>query len=704
MNHHTHELTLVDRARRQFFDDGQAPSSELAPHIGRSWKRCQPMPASQELAEPIGRAELAQRRESAAWLLRCAQPELDGLADHVLGQGCVVILSDASGMILDEIGSPEFLPKAHRVSLEPGVDWSETLRGTNAIGTALYEREALMVLGGEHFLTQNGGLGCAAAPIFTPQGGLAGVLDISGESVHIDAHALGLVRMAASQVEHRLMSSGRGEGQLVRFHGRPSLLGTAREGLLSVVEGEIVGVNRVALELLHGRWNDVLGTPIERIFGARWKRLQDEPGLFAAPTGRQWAVVVEARGNVPRHRPNGLQPGALATLTGEEGSTAPGTAAAAQGTAHPSSRFGAGAEAAAALIGAGSVVSVAQAAPPRHAPAAPAELRSAMPATATVAGSATGPLALLLTRSVRALDQGLPVLVTGETGCGKDYFAKRLHAASRRASGPLVTVNCAALPEALIEAELFGYEEGVFTGARRRGMPGRLREANGGVLFLDEIADMPLLLQSRLLHVLEERVVRPLGSSHDMALDFDLICATHRDLRRSVRDGSFREDLLYRLMGVEAALPALRDRADREALIARLFDEQGGAQKSLRLGHAAREALGRQAWPGNIRQLISVLRLIVALAEPGAEISEADLPANLRAQAGQGLAANEEASPGEGRAHNRHGVPLGASLDAITRDAIQQALAAHGGRVAAAASSLGVHRSTVYRYLAMRKV
>src|SRR5262249_26392919 len=160
-----------------------------------------------------------------------AQPEFDALAEHVVPQGCVVILSDATGLILDEAGSAEFLPKAERVALLPGVEWSEARRGTNAIGTALEERDAVLVLGPEHFLARNGSLGCAAAPILTSRGAPVGVLDVSGEHVRVDAHALSLVRMAAAQVEHRMICRF-DEGELVRFHLRPGLLGTPREGLL----------------------------------------------------------------------------------------------------------------------------------------------------------------------------------------------------------------------------------------------------------------------------------------------------------------------------------------------------------------------------------------------------------------------------------------------------------------------------------------
>lgn len=628
--------SVVERARQRFFIEGVDPGASIPAHVSRSWRRCDglsPLLQLPPVAEPVRQGELSQRREAAAWLRQCAQPELDGLAEHVRGQGCVVILSDARGLILDEVGSPDFLPKAQRIALTPGVDWSESQRGTNAIGTALQERQALMVLGGEHFLAQNGGLGCAAAPIFDARGELVGVLDISGEAVHVDVHALGLVLMAASQVEHRMMSNGERPGQLVRFHRRPGLLGTPREGLLSVLDGQIVGANRTALSLLDMAWDEALGAPVERLLGARWQRLQSAPGLVINPDGRQLAVCIET----PR---------------------------------------------------ASGVVSV----------AAPAARASSAHSTDVrrekVIEASPDALAPQLSQAVRVAAAGLPILVRGETGSGKEVFVRRLHRASARAAGPFVAVNCAALPESLIEAELFGYEDGAFTGARRRGLPGRLREADGGVLFLDEIGDMPLSLQTRLLRVLEDRVVRPLGGARDVAVDFLLVCATHRDLNALVAQGLFRQDLLYRLQGEVVVIPPLRARPDRRAFIAQLMEECGGAAKGLRWTTAALDALDRQPWPGNVRELLSVLRRAVALAEPGATVDVGDL--------GLSAVADEAEVRGAAVASSaaRHQAGL---LAALTEDAIRQALADSGGQVAAAAKRLGLHRSTLYRYLAKRR-
>ncbi|ROH92113.1 sigma-54-dependent Fis family transcriptional regulator [Stagnimonas aquatica] len=286
-----------------------------------------------------------------------------------------------------------------------------------------------------------------------------------------------------------------------------------------------------------------------------------------------------------------------------------------------------------------------------------------------------------LARASRILDADLPVLLQGETGAGKEVFARQLHAACSRAQAPLVAVNCAALPENLIESELFGYEEGAFTGARRRGAVGLLRQAQGGVLFLDEIGDMPLALQSRLLRVLQQREVTPLGGGKPVAVDFRLICATHRDLRQAVAEGRFRADLYYRIAQYTLPLPALREHADLPGLIADLWIRlQAGPPSALPAELMAR--LAAHDWPGNYRELVSCLRALLALAGPDCRLTLDDLPPALRDPPQPFAAVSTEAT-----------------LSALAEGAMRSALAAAEGNVSAAARRLGVSRSTLYRRL-----
>ncbi|MFN3304362.1 MAG: sigma-54-dependent Fis family transcriptional regulator, partial [Roseateles sp.] len=300
----------------------------------------------------------------------------------------------------------------------------------------------------------------------------------------------------------------------------------------------------------------------------------------------------------------------------------------------------------------------------------------------------TGDAALRATldRARRVLDKpAIPLLITGETGTGKDVLARALHASSARRAQPFVAVNCAALPETLIEAELFGYRPGAYTGASRHGAPGRIREAHGGTLFLDEIGDMPLALQARLLRVLEAREVTPLGGGAAVAVDFRLICASHRRLADEVAAGRFREDLYYRLNGLTLALPPLRARTDLAALVERLLQAEA-PERELRVDDEAMALLCRFRWPGNVRQLANVLRTAVAMLDDGeCIVTRRQLAEDLNEAQGS-VSAQIDASSN-------------ADLRQLADTRIRETLAAVDGNVSEAARRLGVSRNTLYRRL-----
>jgi excisionase family DNA binding protein len=276
------------------------------------------------------------------------------------------------------------------------------------------------------------------------------------------------------------------------------------------------------------------------------------------------------------------------------------------------------------------------------------------------------------------------VLITGESGTGKEVVAAALHAASPRRAGPFVPVDCGALPESIIESELFGHERGAFTGAV--GAPGLFRLASGGTLFLDEIGEIPLAVQAKLLRALQTREVRPLGGSAALPVDIRVIGATHRDLAEMVAAGSFRQDLFYRLDVVRLSLPPLRERREDVPLLAQHFLEKHRRSDSPVLGFEpeALAALAARDWPGNVRELENAVESALALAR------------------GERLALHDFALPGRRRAAlapgAEPGIPL--SLDAYERAVLERALRESGGDATQAARRLGIGRSTFYRKLA----
>ena len=320
-----------------------------------------------------------------------------------------------------------------------------------------------------------------------------------------------------------------------------------------------------------------------------------------------------------------------------------------------------------------------------------------------------------LVRKVAGTDS--TVLLTGESGTGKELIARSLHVQSRRATGPFVPVNVGALPESLIESELFGHVRGAFTGATED-RPGLIESADRGTLFLDEIGDMPLATQVKLLRTLESSEVRRVGDNATRLVDIRVIAATHRDLRREVADGRFREDLFYRLNVVQIDLPPLRERREDIGLLASYFLERLSARAGrpgLAFSPEAMQRLERYDYPGNVRELENAIEHAVAVAE-GRTIVTADLPAAIRSPRllPQGASEGFEspARPGEpvGARHGEEeerppvveegGAPRQAwSLADVEKEHIQLVLARHRGNATAAARQLGISRTTLWRKL-----
>jgi transcriptional regulator of acetoin/glycerol metabolism len=287
------------------------------------------------------------------------------------------------------------------------------------------------------------------------------------------------------------------------------------------------------------------------------------------------------------------------------------------------------------------------------------------------------------------------VMIQGATGTGKELFARALHAASGRSR--FVAINCAAIPESLIESELFGYRSGAFTGARREGMKGTILQASGGTLFLDEIGDMPLALQTRLLRVLEEHEVVPLGGDKPLKVDLRVICASHQNLRAMIADGRFREDLYYRLNGITLELPRLADRTDKEQLICKFLGAAGDDGRPAAIERDAFHCLLSYAWPGNIRELRNVIRTVLAICDGGI-VRLRDLPSEVRhheSVAGAGetrLARFRETEPGDETLD-----PSLSPIEASERQTLLKAIRGTEGNMARAATLLRVSRSTLYR-------
>ena len=470
-------------------------------------------------------------------------------------------------------------------------------------------------------------------------------------------HMMALISLCAHLIEKCLFLRHHQQHAVLRFHTRPELVDLLHDGALALApDGTVIGADRAAEKLLSAddRYQ-LVGRPLADIFDAE---AEDFLAQALGSCARLWSVREVRHGQ----------------------------------------RFFA------------SVHSVSQAR------AASSAVTSASCARPTVVQVASSPRTHALTleelagddpqmlRNVRSAhriaDSGVSVLIQGPTGSGKEAFAHAMHLVSRRAERPFVAVNCAAIPENLIESELFGYKAGAFTGARKEGMKGKILQSSGGTLFLDEIGDMPLALQTRLLRVLEEQQIVPLGSETGVKVALHVLAASHHNLREMIARGAFREDLYYRLNGITLELPALAQRADRERVIHRVLGAETTDGRPAAIEMDALERLVAYPWPGNIRELRNVIRTALAICDGGV-VRQIDLPREIREQGVPGAVAPAPvASAAPAAVASVAANPLQAAERATLLSTIENCR----GNMTRTAELLGMSRTTLYRKLKRHEI
>jgi sigma-54 dependent transcriptional regulator, acetoin dehydrogenase operon transcriptional activator AcoR len=635
---------------RERYPHGKHLPGELFPDvIARSWQRCvdrKVNPARKTGDIPmVAAGALAGFRERSRRLIVHSQPVMDQLHEQICGTSSVVVLTDATGVVLHSVGDHDFMAQAERATLHPGGIWTEEANGTNAIGTALVEQVPVLVHNAQHFLEVNHFLTCSASPIFDPHGRMLGVLDVSGDCDAYQRHTMALVRMSAQMIENQFFAHECNEHILLHFHLRQEFIGTLYEGIaVFSLDGRFVAGNRAALFQLGLDRYDAEKRDFNSIFSLSLARLFEQARILPQPMIRlRQHNGVEVYGRVKF----GTSVSPITYLPIRQADAAESPPGKTGGTETPLSL---------AALGLGD-------------PAMGAAIRKA----------------------TKVIGHAIPLMIEGESGSGKEMFARAFHAAGPRRNGPFIAINCAAIPEGLIESELFGYKDGAFTGARRSGSVGKIQQADGGTLFLDEISDMPASLQARLLRVLQDRTVTPLGGSKATPVDITVICATNRRLRDEVAAGRFREDLYYRLNGLIVTVPPLRHRVDRIPLAMEILRSLAGERNRIFFSPRVLDIFEKHPWPGNIRQLANVLRTAIALSDGDEEIGVDHLPEDFLDQA-----PFMGASASESRASAR---TTSGSLEELEEAAIRNSLRESGGNVSAAARRLGISRNTLYRRL-----
>lgn len=626
----------------------------VRPEVANSWKRCRDLkldPINGANADLKG-LELKERLEKLQHFVAIARPFMEKLYNFVRGSGFQVVLADEHGFLLEVMGDPEIVRKTSPIHLCPGGNWNETVKGTNAIGTAIVEKVPVQIHAVEHYCQVNHFLTCSAAPIFDPDGQLLGVLDISGDYKVANPHTLGMVVASVNAIENQLRLHKATTKLYVAYKYSQTIMESISEGLLTIDNNGIV-------TQLNPHGGTILGVNPKEAIGKHINILckRTVPMLEILTNGlgyRDKEVVLHELGKrvfstaSALHDDDGNIIGAVATLRESKDKQV-------QNLLQRSAQYEFE-----NIIGESQALKEAK-----------------LWAFRAAAGSST-------------------IFLNGESGTGKELFAQAIHNAGVRKNGPFVPVNCAALPENLIESELFGYVAGAFTGSKKGGQAGKFELAHGGTIFLDEVGDMSLNAQVKLLRVIQEKKIARIGSEGgEIPVDIRIIAATNKNLREEVNEGRFREDLYYRLNVITIKIPALRERNEDIPLLARHFLSKFAprlGRDNLIMSVEFLAKLQCYAWPGNIRELENAIERAVYLAGPEGILT----PELLGFEQGMDLPGSEgtlDQSPKIVMLPAKQFMPL----KEMEKQAIAEALAIFEGNISKVSAKLGIGRNTLYR-------
>jgi len=649
---------LVEEIRKKKLEvvqKGKLSSSlELVrPEIVESWLRCSKhghLLADMNPGPVLDRSAFEELLEKNELFLNAADSIIAQMKDLLENVECMILLTDNQGTILRIIARENsiFTQRNKIYGLVPGVIWNEKTIGTCAHGISLLHMTPIQIFGPEHYRGIFDHCFCSSAPIFDGNNELMGTLSIVCRDSNLKSLPfLGLVISMARSIQSELQLALK--SQMVN-----AFLETTDEVIVTIDKrGFITEANLAAKKVFNCQNQNLIGKQMTDVLG-------NQPLLDTVlKTGKP---VVDAKISIehlnlemhllsayPLKAANGKQSGCLLRLKIVNKERKPLSE----------------------------------------------NMSSDSEFTFAQIADSSPQLAKTIDLAIKVARMDANVLIQGESGTGKEVFARAIHQASRP-NGPFVALNCAAIPKTLIESELFGYERGAFTGAERQGKPGKIELADGGILFLDEIGDMPLELQSVLLRVLEEKKVMRIGSRQYQSIDFRLIVATNKNLLDLVANNQFRADLYYRLAVFKIDIPPLRARKSDIMKLARKFINDIAQKQQIpepAVSNAAKYCLLQYDWPGNVRQLKNAILYAVNFSSNGV-IQVEDLPEEIR----QSVSSDSWKSKAKLKLTSQEQIKKSKlSIKEMEKGAIIQVLLQTGYRMSEAAKILGISRSTLYR-------
>ena len=601
----------------------------------------------------ISGPELEQLRAEHSTLIEVAQRLMQRLHAMVHGSGFMFMLTDRQGCILHMLGDTEQMKDARALGIAPGAYLSERSVGTNAIGMAISDRQPVQLTAEEHFINSFRRWTCSAAPIMSHSGEVLGTLSLMGRHRLVHQHTLGMVVAAVHSVEQELLHRAATDALQAALDDLDAVIESAPMALLTAnSQGYVARTNQPMCALLGVRPQELMGRPLDGLIKGRPDLWDD---LHA---GRRVAdEEVDVRGVPQRGRFLLTASPITASPEGTRGMVF-------------------------ALRSINRVYRIVN----RYTG------MCAYHSFSDIIGQ-SAPLRRAVEFAQQVASSPSTVLITGESGTGKEVFAQAMHNASNRHDASFVAVNCGAIPETLFESELFGYEDGAFTGARKGGRPGRFELANGGTLFLDEVGELPLDMQVKLLRALQEGCITRVGGQRSIPIDVRIIAATNRDLKQRVEEGAFRQDLYYRLSVIPLRIPPLRERKEDIPLLVRYF-LHSKAQKLHKdvppLDDDTHQLLLRYEWPGNVRELENFIEKTVNL--DGRILLDVKDEAEFRRRY---LSPAAIATPATPPPPDAPCAPAPTTLAELERCAIDRAVETCPS-MAAAAKALGISRNTLY--------